>query len=66
MKICDPKEGVEIKDRKYRARTYEQCFLGTIPCIKRSSNDIIEGSEAVTWVMKETGVKTRKEALEVI
>jgi hypothetical protein len=27
--IFDPKTGIEIKDRKYRLKTYPQCFVGS-------------------------------------
>jgi len=38
-KMCDPKVGVEIKDRKWRFRTYKTCFVG---------------SEAVDWLVTQT------------
>jgi hypothetical protein len=37
QRMHDPKNGIEIKDRKYKLKTYPQCFLG---------------NEAVTWMNK--------------
>ena len=28
QRMHDPKNGIEIKDRKYKLKTYQQCFLG--------------------------------------
>lgn len=46
--MIQPGTGVEIKNRKYRFRTYEQCFIG---------------SEAVTWISMHIGC-TRDQAVQ--
>jgi len=43
MRLRSPRTGVDIKNRKYRFRTYKQCFLG---------------SEAVRWFLQQ-GVCTQ-------
>jgi len=47
-KMCNPKEGIEIKDRKYRLKKYQMCFVG---------------SDAVDWMVKSLGFKNRADAV---
>lgn len=47
-KMKDPQNGVDRKERKWRFRKYGNCFIG---------------SEAVTWLLNNTPLRTRKAAV---
>lgn len=49
-RMIDKNKGIEIKDRKYHLRKYEECFLG---------------NEAVDWMMKNLNLKTRDDAVNL-
>jgi Protein kinase domain/Domain found in Dishevelled, Egl-10, and Pleckstrin (DEP) len=48
--VTDPVSGVLIKDRKWRLKTYKQCFVA---------------SELVDWMMNNLRMRTRGEAIEL-
>jgi hypothetical protein len=48
--LRDPERGLKIKRRRYRVRTYPNCFVGR---------------EAVDWMVKNLNLRTRQEAVAI-
>lgn len=55
------KSGLEIKDRKWRLRTYTSCFIGS-PIFSDLRFTIL-GEEAVNWLVLNGFASTREEAV---
>lgn len=69
LKMADKMTGVEVKDRKYRLKTYRQCFVGMLhTCCsgeKFSYFHSYEASDVVDWMLKNLSCRTRAQATKI-
>lgn len=65
-RMQDASLGVEVKDRRYRMKTYQSCFIGMIHrgvWLLAGLNVRCAASEMTTWLARELG-STREEAVQ--
>jgi hypothetical protein len=51
-RLLDPKKGIEIKNRKWRLRTYESCFLCSEAVTFTSKNGSLSRNDAVEFLQR--------------